>query len=220
MNLMRIGALSALVVAAMGITAGTSYANPADAAIGYEAKLLDKTVVTTLTGGTFDIKEDRSAVEIKDKFGATVVSLPLSYNLDGLQFPIEAAVEDAGKELNLKPVTDVARAVPRAALHDVASATENQMAMGAFSSQLGIAMAVGGLVGLTAGAVAGGLLGLAGIVGGPVVIPAVLTGIALGAGAGSIIGTISAGGPTLVIAGIDLANTLMAPPGTTKFAAG
>ncbi|RYF44488.1 MAG: ammonium transporter, partial [Comamonadaceae bacterium] len=38
-----------------------------------------------------------------------------------------------------------------------------------------------------------------------------------GAGIGAIVGTIAVGGPTLIVAGIDLLTTLNAPPGTTKW---
>ncbi|MDJ0482687.1 ammonium transporter, partial [Rhodococcus pyridinivorans] len=79
-----------------------------------------------------------------------------------------------------------------------------------FASQLGIATAVGGLAGTIIGAVVGGL----GLLGGPVG----LASIPLGAGIGGVIGTIVAGGPTLIVAGIGLIQTLTAPPGTTVYA--
>ena len=47
---------------------------------------------------------------------------------------------------------------------------------------------------------------------------ALIPGIVTGAGVGGVIGTIIAGGPTLVVAGIDLINTLNAAPGTTVWA--
>ncbi|MGA9872645.1 MAG: ammonium transporter, partial [Rhodococcus sp. (in: high G+C Gram-positive bacteria)] len=62
--------------------------------------------------------------------------------------------------------------------------------------------------------IVGAGLGLLGVTVGPLVFATVPGGAAIG----SVIGTIAAGGPTLVIAGIDLINTLAAPPGTTKFA--
>lgn len=223
MNLRRLTATAALVIAAMGVTAGTAYADPAPApaTVGYESKVIDKTVVTTLTGGLFELKDSGKSVDVKDTAGNVIINLPMAYNLDNLQFPILGEIKDAGSKLVMTPTTDRAKAIAQPSLlHNVASVDENQKAMSAFSSQLGIAMAIGGLVGLTVGAVIGGVLGLLGIFGGPTVIATVLTGIAVGAGVGSIAGTIVAGGPTLVIAGIDLINTLNAPPGTSKFAPG
>lgn len=228
MNFRRLTATAALAIAAMGISAGTAYAAPAPetaAPVKYEAKQVDKNVVTTLTNGTFVVKDAGKSVDVKDSAGHVLVNFPLAYNLDSLQFPMLNKVSDSGKTLTVTPVTDRSKATPvKGMLHNVASIDENQRAMGAFSAQLGIAMAVGGLVGLTVGAIAGCIIG-----GTPLALtlvgipPAVLTclgGAAIGAGVGGILGTIGAGGPTLVIAGIDLANTLTAPPGTTKFKAG
>lgn len=223
MNLRSLTATAALAIAALGISAGTSYADPAPlpGPVGYESRVIDKTVVTTLTGGLFELKDAGKSVDVKDSAGNVLVSLPMAYNLDNLQFPILSQVADAGTKLILTPGTERAKAIAQPTLlHEVASVDENQKAMSAFSSQLGIAMAIGGLVGLTIGAVVGGVLGLLGVFAGPTVIATVLTGIAVGAGVGSILGTITAGGPTLVIAGIDLINTLNAPPGTSKFAPG
>ncbi len=90
-------------------------------------------------------------------------------------------------------------------LNDVASPEENLKAQQNFASQLGIATAVGGLVGTIIGAIAGCIVGVG-------------VGCIPGATIGGIIGTIVAGGPTLVVAGIGLINTLMAPPGTTEWA--
>ncbi|MFQ6229412.1 hypothetical protein [Nocardia sp. NPDC002869] len=94
----------------------------------------------------------------------------------------------------------------------MASPQENLAAQDNFTSQLGLATAIGGLIGTGLGAV----IGLAAGVGtGGVFAPAtVITGAALG----GIIGTLVVGGPTLIIAGVDLINTLVAAPGTTQWA--
>ncbi|MFD0361523.1 ammonium transporter [Nocardia sp. GCM10030253] len=207
MNLRKITAAAVPIVAAVAV-AGTSHAQPAPAPeIGYETKLVGGKVVTTLTDGVFEVAGN--SVDIKDTAGNTVVTLPLSFRQDGLEFPLPHAVQDAGRVLELTPVKDYAQARP-VALTAVASTAENQQAQDTFLSQFGIATAVGGFIGTVIGA----LVGLTGIVGGPTVIASVVAGAAIG----GIIGTIVVGGPALLIAGIDLVSTLTAPPGTTKFA--
>ncbi|MBD0323263.1 MAG: ammonium transporter, partial [Aldersonia sp.] len=210
MNLRRLAATAVLTIAAVGIAAGTSHADAAPAEIGYEAKLVGDDVVTTLNGGFFAIEGDGKQVAVKDGGGNDVVVLPLAYNLDDRNYPLEQHISNDGKTLTLTPVTDVARSeVAPSLLREVASTEENQGAMEAFKSQLGIATAVGSLIGLAIGAVAGGIIGgIATAVTGPGLILGILAGIATGAAAGSIIGTVLVGGPTLLVAGIDLANTL------------
>lgn len=220
MNIRRLTATAVLVIAAMGVGTGVSGANPtapADKGVDYKTTLEDKTVVTTLDGGFFEVASDGKSVAVKDKASdKTLVTLPLALNFGDKSVPLVNKVKDDGKRLEV--TADVAKASPlKPLLKPVASTTENQAAMSAFSTQLGIASAIGGLVGTTIGAVVGGIVFL------PAaftiaLIPAWLTGIAAGAGVGGVIGTIVAGGPTLVVAGIDLVQTLTAPPGTTKFA--
>ncbi|RBO86857.1 hypothetical protein [Nocardia puris] len=206
----RITAAVVPLVVAVAVGASTANAQPVAAPvpdIGYEAKLVGDTIVTTLTHGTFALAGN--SVDIKDTTGRTVLTLPLSLRQDGLEYPMPHTVRDDGRVLELTAVKNVAAARPAAVL-PVASPAENQQAMDAFLAQFGIATAIGSFVGL----IIGGLVGLVGIALGPTVIASVIAGASLGA----IIGTIVVGGPTLVIAGIDLINTLAAPPGTTKWA--
>jgi hypothetical protein len=210
MILRKITAAAIPIVAAVAVGAGTSHAQPAAAPapdIGYATKLVGDTVITTLTDGAFEVTGN--SVDIKDTTGNTVVTLPLSFRQDGLEFPMPHAVHDEGRVLELTAVKDYAQARP-APLTAVASTTENQAAQDTFLAQFGIATAIGGFVGTVIGAV----VGLTGIIGGPTVIASVIAGAAIG----GIIGTIVVGGPALLIAGIDLVSTLTAPPGTTKFA--
>ncbi|MBF6298573.1 ammonium transporter [Nocardia amamiensis] len=209
MILRKVTAAVVPLVAALTVGAGAAHAEPAPAPvpnIGYEARLVGNQIVTTLTAGTFDVRD--GAVAIKDEAGNVALTLPLAFRQDGLEYPMPHAVRDAGRVLELTIVKDAAQARPAAT--PVASPQENQQAMDAFLSQFGIATAVGGFIGTIVGA----LVGLTGIIGGPTVIASVIAG----AGVGAIIGTIIAGGPTLIVAGIDLLGTLNAAPGTTKWA--
>ncbi|MEU7630944.1 ammonium transporter [Nocardia sp. NPDC049220] len=196
------------LVAALTVSAATTHAEPPAAPasnIGYRAELIGDRIITTLTGGRFDVAGN--SVDVKDDAGNVAITLPLAFQQDGLEFPLPYAVRDAGRVLELTVVKDTAQARPAAT--PVASPFENQQAMNAFQSQFGIATAIGGFI----GTVLGGLVGLIFLITGPGVIASVLAG----AGIGAIIGTIAVGGPTLIVAGIDLVNTLNAPPGTTKW---
>ncbi|MCX0270454.1 ammonium transporter [Nocardia zapadnayensis] len=207
MMIRKIVAAVVPLLATTTVGAAVVHAEPATPEIGYRAELIGNRVVTTLTNGTFEIAGE--TVEILDNSGTTVVALPLAVREGATEYPLPHAVRDEGRVLELTAVKDVAAARPAA--QPVASPQENLAAQDNFTSQLGIATAIGGFVGTALGAV----VGLATWAGGPVTgIPGIVTAAALG----GIIGTIVVGGPTLIIAGIDLINTLVAAPGTTQWA--
>ena len=210
MNLRRMTATAVLVVSAIGLGSATAYADPAPASndIGYQMKVVEQSIVTTLDKGRFEVKKD--SYEIEDSSGKAVVELPLSVNLGDIKIPLHAVMKD-DKTLQLTPEVpkQAITATSNLMVKPVASLEENQKAQSAFLTQLGIATSVGGLVGTIIGAVVGCVFGL------PLFGVGCIPGIAAGAGLGGVIGTIVAGGPTLVVAGIDLIQTLQAPPGTT-----
>ncbi|MGA4689335.1 ammonium transporter [Rhodococcus sp. AB351] len=227
MKLKKLAAVATMTIAAMGITAGTSYAAPAaQDEINYESKVEGDSVVTVIDAGEFQVSGDGESVELQDNAGNTVLSLPLAIQLGDLQLPFEREISEDGKTLTLTPVTDLSKATPVAPedkvgpsvtpvalkLTDVASPDENLKAQQNFASQLGIATAAGGLTGTIIGCIVGAIPGS--------IVPGAgtLAGCVAGAGIGSVIGTIVAGGPTLVVAGIGLVQTLTAPPGTTVYA--
>ncbi|MGX1763468.1 hypothetical protein ACWIG5_42345, partial [Streptomyces lydicus] len=155
MILRKITAAAIPLVAAVAVGAGTSYAAPAAPAandIGYASNLVGDKIITTLTGGSFEVAG--AAVAVKDEAGNTVVTMPLAFRQDGLEYPLPHAVSDAGRTLELTVVKDVAKARPVPAT-EIASPYENQRAQDAFLSQFGIATAVGGFIGTAIGALAG-----------------------------------------------------------------
>ena len=154
MKFLRVTALASFVVAAVAVGAGTSYAQPAPpSGIEYEVKLLDKTIVTTLDGGHFDVAADQRSVDIEDEAGNTVLTLPLSFALDGVAHPYATTVSNDGRVLELTPDLDPAKASP-SLLKPTASLLENQRAQEAFATQFGIATAIGSFTGLVVGALA------------------------------------------------------------------
>jgi len=219
MKLSKLVVTSALVAAAMGLASGTAYAQPDSSSTtpdtNYSVELEDRAIVTTIDAGVFKVADDGKTVDVLDAADKILVTLPLSFNLGGLNFPYEQNVDDNGKTLRLIPNLDFTKASANSrsiGATTVASPEENLAAQQNFSSQLGIATAVGGLTGTIIGVGVGLVLGLplAGV-GATITVP-------IAAALGGLFGTIAAGGPTLVVAGIDLLNTLNAAPGTTVYA--
>ncbi|OAK54725.1 hypothetical protein [Rhodococcoides kyotonense] len=232
MKLSKLVVTAAFVASAMGLASGTAYADPAADApaqsgdVNYESHLEDRTIVTTIDAGVFKVADDGKTVDVLDQADKVLVTLPLSFNLGGLNFPYEQNVDNDGKTLRLVPQLDFNKASLRSsdlpAVNTVASPDENLKAQQTFSSQLALATAIGSLSGSIVGAGVGCLIGgtppALTVVGIPAAVLTCIGGALIGAPIGALAGTITAGGPTLVIAGVDLVNTLIAPPGTTKFA--
>ncbi|NIL74706.1 ammonium transporter [Rhodococcus sp. B10] len=219
MKLSKLVVTAAFVASAMGLASGTAYADPATDApaqsgdVNYESHLEDRTIVTTIDAGVFKVADDGKTVDVLDQADKVLVTLPLSFNLGGLNFPYEQNVDNDGKTLRLVPQLDLTKASANSksiGATPVASPDENLKAQQTFASQLGLATAIGGFTGTAIGFGIGAI----GFLGGPVALATIPTFAAIG----GIVGTIVAGGPTLIVAGIDLINTLNAPPGTTKFA--
>ncbi|MBX5332768.1 hypothetical protein J2W54_000439 [Rhodococcus fascians] len=224
MKLSKLVVTSALVAVATGLASGTAYAQPDTSATtpdtNYSVELEDRTIVTTIDAGVFKVADDGKTVDVLDAADNTLVTLPLSFNLGGLNFPYEQNVDDNGKTLRLVPQLDLTKASANSrsiGATTVASPEENMAAQENFQSQLALATAIGGFTGTAVGAVIGGITGGALACATTACILAIPT-IATFAGAGAVIGTVVAGGPTLVVAGIDLLNTLNAAPGTSVYA--
>ncbi|MFF2553841.1 hypothetical protein ACFVUS_22790 [Nocardia sp. NPDC058058] len=205
-----------------------------------------KTIVSTLKNGTFELaqvdgatKEDpkQTIVNVKGPDGVTAVSFPLNYSVAGTKIPVAAALKNDNKVLELvpekpagfdaaalpvfnTPTVAVAQEKPIAAAQEIASPVEDQRAMNNFTTQFGLATAIGGFVGTAVGVVIGGAIGIAlGAIQCMTIVlclTAIPTFVAL-AGIGGILGTIAFGAPALGVAGMDLINTFQATPGTSKW---
>ncbi|WP_223273488.1 ammonium transporter [Nocardia cerradoensis] len=213
MFLRKFAAVALPAVVAVALGAGTVHADTGAPTVRYETHLTGNTVETTLDGGFFRVDAEGRTVDVTDADGRTLVTLPLSFRQDGLEYPMPHQVRNDSRVLDLTVVKDAAAARP-APVTPVASPRENQNAMNAFATQFGLATAIGSFVGTAAGAVIGGVLGAA--VAAPTG-PGIIAGFITGATVGAIIGTIVVGGPALIIAGVDLVSTLAAPAGTTKW---
>lgn len=221
MNLRRLVATSAIAVASLAVWTGTAYAEPTTTApapaeenssINWASRVEAGGVITTVDAGLFRASDDDKSVVLEDNEGNEVLSLPLSFNLNGVEFPYGVEYTDEGRTVKLIPNLSAPIGLEPAALEqNVASPAEHLKAEQAFQSQLALASAVGGLTGTIIGAVVGAVAGLPLLGSGIITIP-------IAGAAGGFIGTLVAGGPTLVVAGLDLLNTYNAAPGTSKFA--
>ena len=95
---------------------------------------------------------------------------------------------------------------------EIASQAENTDAMSAWSAKVGVATTTGSLVGAGVGFVIGCALG--GIATSPTLVftpVGCLTAGVTGAGVGGVLGTLAVGGPTAVIAGVEMVQVLISP---------
>ncbi|MGF7120172.1 hypothetical protein [Rhodococcus sp. BE178] len=205
MKFTKLAATSALVIAAMGVGAGTSYAAPAQDAVGYEAHIDGRSVVTVLDAGGFHVTSDGKFVEIKNDAGTVLQALPLSYRIGDREFSIAPVIE--GRQLALTPETDPAKSTPV----DVAGPALPPMPIDlsmldkladGVDSAVTVGTLVGTIVGALVGCVAGGSTGPA----------ACFAGLATGAGVGGVIGTILAAGPVLAYNGWQVFQTMNPAP--------
>jgi hypothetical protein len=191
-------------------TAGFMTAAQANAAppkdIGYSADIVGDHVVLTTDIGSLRTSGDQ--FQIVDNNGNVAATIPLLYNLNDKQFPIDAAIN--GRTATLTPVRDAAAAEPievaDAIRHQVAAPTSkqerDQQALQTLGSTVGVSVTIGSLVGTIVGAGIGCVVSL----------PAgCLPGLVTGAGIGGVVGTIVAGGPTLIASVIQYFNTVNSP---------
>ncbi|MEU7767814.1 hypothetical protein AB0B25_22175 [Nocardia sp. NPDC049190] len=212
-------AVAAMVISALGITAGYAGADPAQESpdIHFQANAIDRSVVVTMDAGSLAV--DDNHLRFIDRHDAVVASLPLTYIRGGNAMPIVAQLD--GDTVTLTPSTDPAAAQPvspaTAQEIDALSHPNLNAALGNFSMSMMAAVTVGSLLGSAIGAgigcVAGGVVG--GAAGGVVTIgllaiPAaiggcLITGAALAA-MGAVVGTILLGIPALIAAGAQFWN--------------
>ncbi|MBW0274874.1 hypothetical protein ATM97_27070 [Nocardia sp. MH4] len=216
MLMRKFAATSALLIAAMGVTAGTVNAAPVEEAapINYTAEVVEdsKAVITTDAGSL--VTED-GVFKIKAANGTTVAGVPLTFRIDEFEFPI--AAEISGNTATLTPGLDVAKAVykpvalpyedkapwkteyerEQAAWSRLTSTISMGATIGTLVGGLGGAT-IGCLAGAASGAVAGGILGF--LVG---TVPGGIGGCLVGATALGALGVI--GGQIFVTAPVAIA---------------
>ncbi|WP_406235278.1 hypothetical protein [Nocardia sp. NBC_01009] len=228
MLMRKFAATSALLIAAIGVTAGTVNAAPADEApVNFTANATDTSTIVSTDAGAMTVED--GVFKIKATNGTVLAGTPLSFRVDDFEFPIAAAI--SGRTATLTPQMDMAHATykpvalpfedkaPWKSEYDREQAAFNRMkdtiAMGATIGTL-----VGGLGGAAVGCVLGGVLGGA-VVGGTIVglfgpfLPAAavgcVAGVALVGAVGAVAGQIFITAPVAIGAAIQYFTTINQP---------
>ncbi|MCA2209254.1 MULTISPECIES: hypothetical protein [Nocardia] len=197
MLMRKFAATSALLIAAMGVAAGTAHAEEAPAAaapINYTAEIVEdsKAVVTTDAGSM--VVED-NVLKIKAADGTVVAGTPLAFRIEEHELPIVAEI--SGNTATLTPVMDPAKAVYKpVALPYEAQApwkSEYDREVAAFN-RLKDTISVGATMGALVGGLGGAAVGcIAGAGAGLVLTGALLALFGAGPLAGCIAGAAAVG---------------------------
>ncbi|MFC4124134.1 hypothetical protein [Nocardia rhizosphaerae] len=226
MLMRKFAATSALLIAALGVTAGTVHAQAPEevAPINYTAEIVDesKAVITTDVGSL--VVED-GAFKIKAANGMTVAGTPLSFRLDEFELPI--AAEISGNTAVLTPQLDPAKAVYKPVALPYEDQAEfkteyarEQAAWSRLTSTISMGATIGTLVGGLSGAAIGCIAGAAaGLVATGVLLALFgagpIAGCAVGAAGvgflGVILGQIFVTAPVAIGAVIQYFTTINAP---------
>ncbi|MFC9435116.1 hypothetical protein [Nocardia sp. NPDC057030] len=239
MLIKKFAATSALLIAALGVTAGTVNAAPAESAeapINFTSQATDTQSIISIDSGSIVVEDD--ALKIKAANGTTVAGTPLKFRLDEFEFPLAADI--SGRTATLTPQLDMSKATykPVALPFEDKAPWKNeydreQAAWSRMTSTISmgatIGTLVGGLGGAAVGCVLGGALGGT-IVGGTIVglfgpfVGGIIAGCLAGAAAmgalGVIAGQIFVTAPVAIGAAIQYFTTInqpfVAPPAPAK----
>ncbi|PXX69340.1 hypothetical protein DFR70_1021029 [Nocardia tenerifensis] len=206
MLMRNFAATATLLIAALGVSAGTVNAAPAaeaEAPINFTAESTDSQSIISIDSGSLVIEDD--ALKIKAANGTTVAGTPLKFRLDDFEFPLAADI--SGRTATITPQLDMNKAVykpvalpfedkaPWKSEYDREQAAWSRMTS-TISLGASIATLVGGLGGAAVGCVLGGALGGV-IVGGTIVglfgpfVGGIIAGCLGGAAAMGALGTVA-----------------------------
>ncbi|UGT42169.1 hypothetical protein LTV02_01690 [Nocardia yamanashiensis] len=220
MRIKKFAATSALVIAALGVTAGTVNAAPAQAeatGIHWNTELAGNSVIVKTDIGSLTTEGDQ--LQVRDDAGTIVTAFPLTFvKNDGMAVPVAAAID--GNTATLTPNLDPSALRPTGLLHDVVRQDAFDDAVSAAATQFGLATSVGTLIGTVVGAGAGCVLGLIG--GATLSLPLLeaagfgpilgcLAGAGIGIPLGAAAGLILTGIPAGIAVGIGFFNRINLP---------
>ncbi|GAB4584549.1 hypothetical protein [Nocardia sp. IFM 10818] len=236
MKLSKFAATSALVISALGIATGTSYAQPAPAPsplipsiidgvnqginqlvpqIHWNAQREGDSVVVTTDAGSLTTADNQ--FQVRDNLGNLVTAVPTSFTIDNIEYPIDVAVD--GLRATLTPRKDQGHEVAASVdplRHNVVRQDAFDDAMSAAGTQFGLATAIGTLVGTVLGLGLGCGLGFIALVPTtPIFLPGpiggCLAGAAAGAALGGAAGMVIVGGVAAVVVAIGFFTRINAP---------
>ncbi|MFQ6331281.1 hypothetical protein ACLMAL_34820 [Nocardia sp. CWNU-33] len=208
MNLRATTFGAALASCAITIAAAPATADP-DITPTYQAAVVGESVITVLDNATFAPTEDGHSIAIRTTDGQEILTLPLTFLLDGQRRSIQHRITDTARTLILTPDTG-----PR----QIASPMEDQLALNEFAAGMA-KTALGTIAGAVLGALVGAVIGLGScLVVGPACLATAPAAIGAFAGAGGLLGTLIVGGAALADGLWKYVTTLQAPPGESRYA--
>ncbi|AVH21348.1 hypothetical protein IU438_14065 [Nocardia cyriacigeorgica] len=167
MLMRKFAATSALVIAALGVTAGTVNAAPApETAVNFTAESTESSTIITTDAGSLVVEDN--TFKVKASNGTVLAGTPLSFRVDDFEFPIAADI--SGRTATLTPQLDMAKAVYKPVAlpfedqanwkspYDREKDAFNRM-KDTISTGATIATLVGGIGGAAVGCVLGGIAG-------------------------------------------------------------
>jgi hypothetical protein len=227
MQMRKFAAVAALVTAALGVTAGTVNAAPAEdnSAVNYKATSTDTATIIKTDGGSM-VNED-GVFKIKAPNGTTLAGTELKFRVDDFEFPIAADI--SGNTATLTPQFDEAHAVykpvalpyedqaPWKTPYDREVAAFNRM-KDTISTGATIGTMVGGLSGAAIGCLIGGAT-LGAVTGTLTLMFGALGGVALGCIAGmaavgflgTLVGQLLVTAPVAILAAAQYLTTVNQP---------
>ncbi|MFI6870900.1 hypothetical protein [Nocardia sp. NPDC050406] len=228
----KFAATSALMIAALGVTAATANGAPAEAPAPTAPQPVNVSYYVNEEKGTVSISPDAGSVavedgklKIKDVAGNVMAGTPLEVVIDDFAFPIAAEIKD--NIAVLTPQIDEQHAVykPVSLPFDDKAEFKNEYerekaAHSRMKDNIALAATFAGLVTTVLGGIVGCVVG--GVVGTAVTLPVVLgggsgpiVGCLLGAAAGAsligIVGTILITAPVAIAEVVNYFNTINAP---------
>ncbi|MBF6335177.1 hypothetical protein IU450_04675 [Nocardia abscessus] len=170
MLMRKFAATSALLIAALGVTAGTVNAAPAteadNGAVNFTAHATDTQSIITTDAGSMVVED--GTFKVKAANGDVLTGMPLTFRVDDFEFPIAAEIAD--RTATLTPQFDMAHATykpvalpfeekaPWKSEYDREVAAFNRM-KDTISTGAAIGTLVGGIGGGAVGCVLGGIAG-------------------------------------------------------------
>ncbi|MCM6778488.1 hypothetical protein NDR87_33885, partial [Nocardia sp. CDC159] len=109
MLMRKFAATSALLIAALGVTAGTVNAAPAadEGVVNYKATTTEKSTEIATDAGSLVVED--GVFKIKAANGAVLAGTDLKFRVDDFEFPIAAEISD--RKATLTPQFDMEHAV-------------------------------------------------------------------------------------------------------------
>jgi hypothetical protein len=235
MNPRKLAAVSAITIAALGLAAGTAYADPAPApaaseslnvqlapSINYKAYNNGAAAVISTDAGSLAVADGKFQIKAAD--GTIVGGVPLELRIDDVSLPINAQVD--GNTATLTP--DLAKASYKpVALPFQESAPwktpyeREQAAWTRFTQTVSLGAAVGVIIGAIVGGGGGCIAGIAlgAVPSGataflaaiPIEVAACIVGAAALGSVGAVVGSIAIAGPVAIAAAIQYFTTINEP---------